>query len=146
MISTTIMSIIPWKPFDDLDHFFSDEDWFLPMVPKFQAGPVMDVYETDKDVVAEINLPGIDPKKINVSVKDGVLRVSGALEEKKEDKKKGYWRKEIRRGSFERAVRLPSEVEENKVDAAYEKGVLKIVVPKAKKALSEKKVKIKVKD
>ena len=140
------MSLIPWKPFDEIDRFFSDEDWFLPVLPRFQAGPVMDVYETDKNVVAEVNLPGVDPKKVDVSVKNGILRVSGSSEEKTEEKKKGYWRKEIRKGSFERAVRLPSEVQENKVDATYEKGVLKIVMPKTKAKTAEKKVKIKVKD
>jgi len=140
------MAIIPWKPFDELDRFFSDEDWFLPVLPRFQAGPVMDVYETDKNVVAEVNLPGIDPEKVDVSVKNRVLRVSGSSEEKTEEKKKGYWRKEIRKGSFERAVRLPSEVQEDKVDATYEKGVLKIVIPKTKAKVAEKKVKIKVKN
>lgn len=140
------MAIIPWKPFDEFDHFFSDEDWFLPVLPKFQIGPVMDVYETDKEVVAEVNLPGIEPEKVDISVRNGVLRVSGASEEKTEEKKKGYWRKEIRKGSFERAVRLPSEVKEDKVDATYEKGVLKIVMPKIQVKASEKKIKIKVQD
>ncbi|MDD2732158.1 MAG: Hsp20/alpha crystallin family protein [Candidatus Pacebacteria bacterium] len=140
------MSLIPWRPFDDFDRFFSDEDWFLPVLPKFQQGPVMDVYETDKDVIAEVNLPGVDPEKIDVSVKNGALRISGASEEKTEEKKKGYWRKEIRKGSFERAVRLPAEVKEDGIDATYEKGVLKIVMPKIKTEASEKKVKIKVKD
>jgi len=140
------MAIIPWKPFNEIDRFFSDEDWFLPVLPRFQAGPVMDVYETDKNVVAEVNLPGVDPEKVDVSVKNGVLRVSGASEEKSEEKKKGYWRKEIRKGSFERAIRLSSEVQEDKVDATYEKGVLKIVIPKTKEKAAEKKIKIKVKD
>lgn len=140
------MAIIPWKPFDELDRFFSDEDLFLSVLPRFQAGPVMDVYETDKNVVAEVNLPGVDPEKVDVSVKNGILRVSGSSEEKTEEKKKGYWRKEIRKGSFERAVRLPSEVQEDKVNATYEKGVLKIVIPKTKAKAAEKKVKIKVKN
>jgi len=140
------MAIIPWKPFDEIDRFFSDEDWFLPILPKLQTGPVMDMYETDKDVVAEVNLPGVDPEKIDISVKNGILRISGASEEKREEKKKGYWRKEIRKGSFERAVRLPSEVQEDKIDATYEKGVLKVVIPKAKTKAAKKKVKIKVKD
>jgi len=140
------MAIIPWKPFDELDRFFSDEDWFLPVLPRFQAGPVMDVYETDKDVVAEVNLPGIDPEKIDISVRNQVLRVSGSSEEKTEEKKKGYWRKEIRKGSFERAVRLPPDVQEDKIDATYKKGVLKIVMPKTKSKTAGKKVKIKIKD
>jgi len=140
------MALIPWKPFDDLDRFFSDEDWFLPIKRGFQGGPLMDVYETEKEVVAEVSLPGVDPEKVNISIEDNVLRVSGMREEKTEEKKKGYWRKEIRKGSFERAVQLPAAVKEDGVEATYEKGVLKIVMPKAKPAAAAKKIKIKVKD
>lgn len=104
----------------------------------------MDVYETDKEVIAEVNLPGIDPEKVDVSVKNQVLTVSGRTEEKKEEKEKGYWRREIRKGSFERMVRLPNPVKEDIVEANYEKGVLKIVMPKAE-IKKEKTVKIKVK-
>ncbi len=105
----------------------------------------MDVYETDKDVVAEVSIPDFDPEKIDVSVKDGVLTVSGKLDEKEEEKDKGYWRKEIRKSSFERMVRLPVAVKEDAVDATYERGVLKIVMPKAE-AKPPSKIKIKVKE
>jgi len=140
------MSIIPWKPFSDLERFFEDEDWFLPVIPHWKAmKPAMDVYETDKNVVAEVNVPDFDPKKIDVSVKDSILTVSGKMDEKKEEKNKGYWRKEIRKGSFERMVKLPVAVKENAVKATYEKGILKIVMPKAKTKPSSK-IKIKVKE
>jgi HSP20 family protein len=105
----------------------------------------MDIYETDKNVVAEVNIPDFDPKKVDVSVEDNVLRVSGKMEEKKEEKEKGYWRKEIRKGSFERMMRLPVAVKENEVDAVYEKGVLKITMPKVK-IEPKPKVQIKVKE
>lgn len=137
------MAIIPWKPFD-IDKFFEDEDWFLPMAGWVGLKPAMDIYETDKDVIAEINLPGIDPEKIDISVKDGILKVSGSSEEKKEEKEKGYWRKEIRRGSFERSARLPAQIKEDRIDAIYDKGVLKIVMPKAIEKEIEKRTKIKV--
>jgi len=138
------MPIIPWKPFDDLENFFEGDNWFLPIKP---SGPAMDVYETEKEVVAELNLPGIDPDKVNISVENQILQVSGVSEEKKEEKKKGYWRKEIRKGSFERSISLPVPIKEDEVEASYEKGVLKIVMPKAEKKPSEaKKIKIKTKD
>lgn len=124
------MSLIPWRPFSDLDKFFGDEDWLLPVIPNHGSMSAMDVYETDSDVVAEMNAPGVDPEKIQISVQDGVLRISASSEEQKEDKQKGYTRREIRRGSFERVVRLPASVKEDAVDATYEKGILKIVMPK----------------
>ncbi len=138
------MPIIPWRPFSDLEKFF-EEDWFLPAFPSIKIiEPAMDIYETDKEVIAEINLPGVDPEKIEVSVKNQILTVSGKVEEKKEEKEKGYWRREIRKGSFERMVRLPAPIKEDKVEANYEKGILKITMPKVE-TKKEKAVKIKIK-
>jgi HSP20 family protein len=105
----------------------------------------MDLKETDDSLIAELEVPGFDPKDIEVSVEDGVLRVRGSMEEKKEEKEKGYWRREIRRGSFERAVRLPVEVKEDAVEATYEKGVLRVVMPKTE-SKPKPKVKIQVKE
>ena len=71
------MAIIPWRPLFDLDRFWEDEDWLLPVIPKEKLFPAMDLYETDKAVIAEVNAPGIDPKQIEVSVENGMLRVAG---------------------------------------------------------------------
>ena len=140
------MSLVPWKPFSDLDRFFGDDDWFMPIFPKAEMSkPAMDVYETEKAVVAEVSIPDFDPEKVEVSVEDGVLRITGKTEDKKEEKDKGYWHKEIRRGSFERMVRLPVAVKEETVDATYEKGILKVIMPKVE-AKSKPKVQIKVKE
>lgn len=138
------MALIPWKPFSDLEKFFSDDDWLLPTWRYFNE-PAMDIYETDKDVIAKINLPGIDPEKVDISIENQTLRVSGKIEEREEEKKKDYIRKEIRYGSFERVARLPVPVKENQVEATYDKGVLEIIMPKAEKTKAEKKIKIKVK-
>ena len=140
------MSLIPRNPFSDLDKFFGDDDWLLPVFPRTDMiKPAMDIYETDKDIVAEVSIPDFDPEKIDISVENGVLKISGKTDEEKEDKEKGYWRKEIRKGSFERIARLPAAVEDDKVEATYEKGVLKITMPKTK-AEPKPKVQIKVKE
>jgi HSP20 family protein len=140
------MSLIPWRPFADLDRFFGDDDWFLPVFPRVElTKPAMDIKETDKEVIAELAIPGFDPRNIEVSVEDGVLRVRGSMDEKKEEKEKGYWRKEIRRGSFERMVHLPVAVKEDAVEATYERGLLRIVMPKAE-AKPTSKVTIQVKE
>lgn len=138
------MALIPWRPLFDLDRFFEDEDWMLPVISKGKFMPEMDLYETDKEIVAEVNAPGIDPEKTEIMIDNGYLRIKGEGEEKKEEKKKDYWRKEISHRSFERTVRLPQEVEENKVEATYEKGILKIVMPK-KEAVESKGKKIQIK-
>jgi len=115
-----------------MDRFFDrDDEWLMPVFPRGDfMKPAMNVEETDKEVIAEVEIPGFDPEKIDVTVEDGVLKISGKMEEKKEEKERGYWRKEIRRGSFERAVRLPVAVKEDEAKAAYEKGMLTVTVPK----------------
>ncbi|HOK20851.1 MAG TPA: Hsp20/alpha crystallin family protein [Candidatus Paceibacterota bacterium] len=141
------MKLVPRNPFEDLEKWFEDEDWALPIVPSSAfKEPAMDIYQTEKDVIAELNIPGFDPKKIEVSVNNQVLTVKGEMQETEEEKKRDYWRKEIRKGSFERMVRLPAEVDENKVEATYEKGVLKIVMPKKESSTQTKKIPIKTKD
>jgi HSP20 family protein len=144
------MPIIPWRPFWDIERWFEEEwpewpEFRFPRVPMIRT-PRMDIYETDDKVVAEVELPGVDPKNIEVEVKDNVLRVEAKAEEKKEEKGKGYYRREMGARYFKRAVTLPTEVVGEKAEAEYEGGVLKVTVPKAKpKKVEEKKIKIKVK-
>jgi HSP20 family protein len=146
------MAIIPWRPFRDIEEWFEEEwpeEWFerprwgrlFPMV----RTPRMDIYETDGEVVAEVELPGVKPENINVEVKDNVLRVEAKAEEKKEEKGKGYYKKEMGARYFKRAVSLPTEVIGEKAEAEYTDGVLKVTIPKAKPKKVEKKIKIKFK-
>lgn len=149
------MPIIPWRPFRDLDRWFEDwewpEEWFERprwgrLIPSIRT-PRMDIYESNGDVVAEVELPGVDPKNIEVEVKEKVLKVEAKTEEKKEEKKKGYYRKELSAGFYKRVVPLPVEVKGEKAEAKYEEGILKITIPKARpeKKKKEKGVKVKVK-
>lgn len=140
------MALIPWRPFREIENLFEDDDFFFSLVPRVRiTEPAMDIYETDKEVVAEVNLPGLDSEKIEVTVEDGTLKISGGAEERKEEKERGYWKRELRRGHFERMVRLPVPVKENEVEATYDKGILKIIMPKAEAQAAKKKIKIKTK-
>jgi len=145
------MPIIPRGSFGDMERFF-EEDWpnifERPRMRRFSRlrAPRMDIYETKKDVVAKVELPGVDPKQIEVEVKDNILRIEAKSEEKKEEKGKGYFRKEISSGYYKRAVPLPAEVIGGKAKAEYKEGILEIVIPKKKpEKKKEKAIKIKVK-
>jgi HSP20 family protein len=131
-------------PFGDFDRFFEDDDWFLPITRRpGMADPSMDLYETEKDVVAEMSLPDINPENVEITIEESMLRIAGTMEDKQEEKKKGYYRKEIRKGSFERITHLPAPVQEDAIQATYEKGILKIVMPKQKQTESTpKKIKV----
>lgn len=141
------MPIIPWRPFWDIEKWFEEEEEFLPLVPAWRIRePRMDIYETEKEVVAEVEVPGIDPNKIEITVKGNLLKIEGGEEKKEEEKKKGYFKKEIKKGYFQRVVSLPTEVIGEKVEATYQDGILKVVLPKAKpEKEKEKKIKIKIK-
>ncbi len=136
------MSLIKWEPFGQIDDFFAD--FPRTTLTKMSSDLAVDVYEKDGKVVAEMNIPGIKPEDIDVSIEDNYLRVSGSHQEEKEDEKKHYYSKEIRRGSFERIVSLPAAVKSEGVEADYHHGRLHITMPKAEHT-KEHKITINVK-
>ncbi len=117
-----------WEPFREFIERFFEEDFPI----KISNYLATDVYETDKDVVVEMSVPGFKKEDIKISFKDGYLKVEGKAAEEKEEKEKNYWRKEIRRGSFVRVIPLPIEVDSKKAKASFQNGVLKITLPKIK--------------
>lgn len=137
------MAIIKWEPFTEAEQFF--EDFPMTSFKKIGTDLAVDVYEEEGNIVAKMNVPGVDPEKIIVTVEDNMLRVSGAHEEEKEEKKKHYYHKEIRKGSFERVVSLPQSVLKDKVSAEYKNGTLFVTLPKANGGESSHKVQVNVK-
>lgn len=137
------MPIIPWRRFDDLDRFFG-EDFPSPFLRERELVPPVNIYETEKEVVAEMSVPGMKPDNIEVTVSNGILRVKGESKEEKEERDKGYWRREIRSGSFERAFHLPVSVNDSAANAEMKDGVLKITIPRLIETKTEgKKIKVK---
>lgn len=107
--------------------------------------PKVDVTENDKEIKISAELPGMDEKDIDVSLQKDVLTIKGEKKEEKEDKGKDYYRMERSYGSFSRSVSLPVDVETDKIEAKFKKGVLSITLPKTAKAVAEtKKIAVKV--
>ncbi len=131
--------LINWSPMRDMDRFF-EEDIFSGS----NFTPAVDIYQDKDNVIVETPLAGIDPEKVDVSIENDVLTISGRTEEKSEVKREDYYRKEIREGSFMRSVILPMPVKAESAEASSEKGMLKIVIPKAEEA-KPKKITVKTK-
>ncbi len=108
--------------------------------------PLADVFETDKELIMNIELPGVDKKDIEVELKGNNLevKVERKEEHKTEDKKKGFYRLERSYAGFYRQFPLPENVNKDKIDASYKNGVLEIRIPK-KSAKSSKGSKINIK-
>jgi HSP20 family protein len=105
--------------------------------------PALDVYEDEHQVVLKIEVPGIDEKDIDVRVENNTLTVHGERKIEKEEKEENYRRVERQYGSFTRTFTLPQTVDTENVSANYDKGVLKINLPKKAEA-KPKQIKVNV--
>src|SRR5215472_13054939 len=105
--------------------------------------PPVDVYEDEHSVTLKIEVPGIDEKDIDVRVENNMLTVHGERKFEKEEKEENFRRVERRYGSFTRSFTLPSTVDGERVSANYDKGILKITLPKKAEA-KPKQIKVNV--
>jgi len=137
------MAIIRWNPFqetmslrDAMDQLFEDS-----MVSKNSLSdvvPACDIYQDKDNLYIEIPLAGVDPKDVDISIKDDVLTAKGETKRKEEIKRKNYYRNEVQYGSFSRSISLPVRVKGDKASADSKNGMLKITMPKAEEAKPKK--------
>lgn len=137
-----------YRPMMDLrqrmDELFDSfgSGWQLPsMATPFAAPPPtgavavqFDVVESDDAIEVSVELPGIDEKDVEVTLEGGLLTVKGEKKAESEKKNKDHYVMERRYGAFRRSFRLPDGLDESKVTAKFDKGVLQIVLPKAAEA------------
>jgi HSP20 family protein len=108
-----------------------------------QFAPAVDVYEDEHQVTLKIEVPGVDEKDIDVQIENNVLTVHGERKFEKEEKEENFRRVERQYGSFTRTFTLPTTVDAENVQASYDKGVLKIALPKKAEA-KPKQIKVNV--
>jgi HSP20 family protein len=108
------------------------------------ALPSLDVHENTKSISIEADLPGLDEKDVSVTFANGMLTIRGERRDEREEKDENYYLSERSFGSFSRSLRLPETIDENKIEARFDKGVLKIVAAKKAEAVkAEKKIEVK---
>jgi HSP20 family protein len=144
--------LIPWRSQGEVDRFRSEidrmvDDFFTrtplgPTLGREEWMPAVDVSETGREIVVHAELPGMDPKDIDISVNGRLLNIKGERRQEQVDKGENYHRIERRYGSFSRSFELPAEVNAEKVKAIYKDGVLKLYLPKTKEQ-SVKKIDVK---
>ena len=124
-----------------LSNVFDD---FFRMAPTrlFSDEPIpkIDVKEDEKAIYVKAEIPGLDEKDLDVTLKDNVLTISGEKKEEtsEEDKDKNYRYCERRFGSFSRSIRMPEGIKADSVKASYKNGVLDIELPKSESAKPKK--------
>ena len=129
--------------FDDLLERFGFDRGPFKEWQSTSLRPAIESYVDGDKLTVRVELPGIDPKDVDIKVAGGVLTVKGSREEKHETKKADFFQREFRYGSFERAITLPDGIKAEDLKATYHDGVLELTAPMPKEALP-KAVKIQI--
>ena len=151
-----MFNLVPWKRAREkqIDYFRKEMDslfdrfWGKELFPAtenmFEGGwiPSVDVSEGKKDITVKAEVPGMDPKDIDISLEDRWLRIKGEKKKETEEKDENFHRIERSCGFFNRTIELPAKVNASDVDASYKNGILKIKLKKVKES-EPKKIKIK---
>jgi len=133
------MAMVKWDPMRELKVMQEQMNRMLEMSRErgidnfFESGgwePPIDIYEDPDEVVVKVDLPGLDQSDIQVQIEDDVLVIQGERNPESEEKKQNYHRMERAYGSFRRTFSLPVTIDQKRVAATCEKGVLTIVLPK----------------
>jgi len=139
------MAVVRWEPFRDLlslqdrmNRMFDEsyrgrsasDDWALGGT----WAPAVDIYEHEGNIVLTAELPGVDPKDVDVRVENNVLTLRGERKWSDDVQRESYHRVERAYGSFTRSFTLPSVVDTDKIKADFKDGMLKLVLPKREEA------------
>jgi len=147
------MELVPWKPFGQIGSLRKEMDrlWnrFLSETPSlgaFTEGwlPSVDMSETKDSFIIKAELPGMDAKDVTVSLSGDILTIQGEKKKEEEEKDESHHCIERYYGSFQRVFQLPTAVKGDKVEASFDKGILKVILPKVEEA-KKKQIEVKVK-
>ncbi len=148
-----------WDPFEDLGRMHEEMDRLFGRVfsrPLWGKGkelvpfrkarvPVSDIKESEKNVIANIELPGIPKENIELNVTEDYIEVKAQQKAEKEVKKKGMYSYQSSASQFYKKLPLPAEVKPDQAVAEFKDGLLKVEIPKVKQIEHKKSTKVKIK-
>ena len=124
----------------DMDRFLNhlNTDFFdFRTIPEQNHFPKVDVTETKNEFSISAELPGMDDKDIDVTLGDGTLTLKGEKKVEKEDKQGEFYSRERSYGSFQRTFKVPETIDQNKINASFNKGILTVKLPKTLESRKE---------
>ncbi|MGH9381392.1 MAG: Hsp20/alpha crystallin family protein [Thermoanaerobaculia bacterium] len=145
----TTSSLTRWNPADlwsSRIHRLFDQafnDFLSPLTASEEVSdrawiPAVDVHEADDTLTVTAELPGLRKQDVDITLEDNVLKLSGERRFEKDEKRESYHRIERAYGRFSRSFTLPRNVDRSRVEAQFENGLLKIVLPKSEEARARK--------
>lgn len=131
-----------WSPFinNQLNDLFFDEDFFSREFAGYV--PAVNIIENEKKYSIEVSAPGFDKQDFKIEVEKGVLKISGEHKTDKKEEESNFTRREFNYGSFSRSFNISESIDEEKIDAKYENGILKLHLPKKEQVKNSKEIKI----
>ncbi len=133
----------------DMEKMFTDLrknwDFQIEEASKFMKKfiPSLNVSEDEQKIIIRVDLPGVEPKDVNISLDNHTLYIEGEKKEEKKSEKEEFKLIESAYGHFKRAIALPEVIDPSKVEATYKNGILTIVLPKKEEKKSKQKIEIK---
>jgi HSP20 family protein len=133
------MAIVKYNPFRELRTMQDQMNRMLDMAWNREFGeelkegvwqPPVDIYEDEQSVVIKAEVPDVEQKDIEVRIENNTLTLKGERKHSSEIKKENYYRVERYFGQFQRSFSLPQSIDQDKVQATCEKGILTIILPK----------------
>ena len=126
------MNVVRWNPFAELDEFFGRRQGGNGWVDGQGWRPAVDIRETDESYLFEVEVPAMDPKDVDVTLRAGILSVAGERSAEAGDGQ--MHRQERLHGKFTRSFRLPTDADDEAISASAKDGVITIAVGKRSKA------------
>ena len=114
-------------------------DWFGGLENMRNNVPAVNIKENEKDFELELSVPGRTKEDFSIEIDDNVLSVSAEVKMENETEKESYTRREFAFSSFRRSFTLPKSVDSDKINANYENGILRFMLPKKEEALPKPK-------
>lgn len=132
-----------WDPFADLTALQDQMNRLFGDAPRRETNlaryaPPVDIYEDAEGITLSAELPGVDPKDIEVKVEDGMLSISGTRKLEREDRKENYHRVERSYGTFARTFSLPPNIDVERIKAENKHGVISIFLPRREESKPRK--------
>ena len=145
------MTVSRWDPFQDLLSIQDEMNQLFtrafgrerpgqsgePVQHRLWA-PALDISERKDAYVVTVEVPGVKPEELDITLEDGLLTIQGERRFTQESSDQQFHRVERRYGSFRRSITLPSQVQADQIEASFDNGVLEVVVPKAEEAKPKK--------
>jgi HSP20 family protein len=120
------------------EEFWNDSGSHIPMIRSWHdidLTPRVDETEDENAFHVKVELPGLDKDDVEVTLTDGVLTIRGEKKREEEEKGKNFYRKERSFGSFRRSLPIPVDVDDNDIEARFDKGILYVRLPKTEESL-----------